>query len=410
MVMADGQSEMVRTLSERVSSAEDGTEANCTDVSEIPPTEGIISNHDPQTMATPTANLFNCSEVQLGHRLHYHAPVVINQNFLSDKDQDTAKKTIDEIIPNDKVKVRYNVQRGLLFAWIRRRHVLLVVVAVFIANIAVSTTISLVITHNNREKRINQEPANASWKKLKRYLDMLEKHRNISADWTSAASVARYGTSQLLDALLDCGADPDVLDDRGFAALHIAAQHDDQSKALVLIKHRANLTIRSREEGDSPLMRAAAYNRLRLATLLLENGVPGDCRNKILDTPLHFAAMNDNDELVNRLILYGADVNARNNRNETALFIAIGLGAVKAIDLLIAKGADVNLANDKLETPLHYAAVEDNVNLTRLLVQKGADIHARNYLHKTPLEVAKPGVKKWLSAYLECDGTEECGI
>ncbi|XP_069675613.1 ankyrin repeat domain-containing protein 7-like isoform X2 [Periplaneta americana] len=366
MVMADGQSEMVRTLSERVSSAEDGTEANCTDVSEIPPTEGIISNHDPQTMATPTANLFNCSEVQLGHRLHYHAPVVINQNFLSDKDQDTAKKTIDEIIPNDK--------------------------------------------DNNREKRINQEPANASWKKLKRYLDMLEKHRNISADWTSAASVARYGTSQLLDALLDCGADPDVLDDRGFAALHIAAQHDDQSKALVLIKHRANLTIRSREEGDSPLMRAAAYNRLRLATLLLENGVPGDCRNKILDTPLHFAAMNDNDELVNRLILYGADVNARNNRNETALFIAIGLGAVKAIDLLIAKGADVNLANDKLETPLHYAAVEDNVNLTRLLVQKGADIHARNYLHKTPLEVAKPGVKKWLSAYLECDGTEECGI
>ncbi|MFW5802050.1 MAG: ankyrin repeat domain-containing protein [Spirochaeta sp.] len=117
--------------------------------------------------------------------------------------------------------------------------------------------------------------------------------------------VARWGQAELVQMLLDNGADPEERDIMDRTALHHAARH------------------------------------YRVVRVLVEANADPNARDRFDNTPLHMATI-DYDS-VRLLIEAGADVNAQNSINRTPLDIALRQGTSRRnreiVRLLIEAGA-----------------------------------------------------------------------
>lgn len=78
--------------------------------------------------------------------------------------------------------------------------------------------------------------------------------------------------------------------------------------------------------------------------------------------------------LVTRLIDLGASPNAKNSTGMTSLHEAAYQGSPKMVALLLQHGASVNQVDKYGETSLHYATRAQRPDVMRLLLQAGADI------------------------------------
>jgi uncharacterized protein len=83
-------------------------------------------------------------------------------------------------------------------------------------------------------------------------------------------SAAAARDARAADRLLAGGADPDAQQEGGYTALHAAAQHDDEELAVVLLRHGADPAIRTDDGADAAALAAARDSTAVLALL----GVP----------------------------------------------------------------------------------------------------------------------------------------
>ncbi|XP_023663490.1 nuclear factor of kappa light polypeptide gene enhancer in B-cells inhibitor, alpha a [Paramormyrops kingsleyae] len=120
--------------------------------------------------------------------------------------------------------------------------------------------------------------------------------------------------ADLVDTLLKAGCDPQLVDDCGNTALHIACKKGSLHCFSVLTQYRPQ----------------------HLASILAAPNYSGhNC--------LHIASIFGFLSLVESLIQLGADVNAQEYCNgRTALHLAVDLQNLELVKLLVAKGANVN--------------------------------------------------------------------
>ncbi|XP_046643175.1 serine/threonine-protein phosphatase 6 regulatory ankyrin repeat subunit B-like [Daphnia pulicaria] len=148
----------------------------------------------------------------------------------------------------------------------------------------------------------------------------------------------------------------DDVDGKGQTALHIAAYEPNVNVVEYLINKGANLNAVDKR-GWSPLHVAAKErDGIPIIDLLLEakkvKGI-GDVndQNKQGRTALHYAAAYSNEITAEHLIKKGANVNRRNNNGDTPLhYAALGAEDMKIIDLLlqnINEGDIQQYRNDK---------------------------------------------------------------
>ncbi|MES0490291.1 MAG: ankyrin repeat domain-containing protein [Leptospirales bacterium] len=95
------------------------------------------------------------------------------------------------------------------------------------------------------------------------------------------------------------------------------------------------------------------------------------------ETPLLKAAANGDVETVKLLLEHGADINAIDDRAESALLSASYLGHYELVKFLIENGANIENPGNKGYTPLYVAAYKGYYNIVDLLLQKGANIHVK---------------------------------
>lgn len=192
---------------------------------------------------------------------------------------------------------------------------------------------------------------------------------------------SEHGFIEVVEALIECNADPDSRDNSNRTPLSYAA-----------------------EKGNATIVR-----------ILIENGAFPDAKDSTARTPLHFACLNGHRAVAELLLSTNrATIDAMDNSRDTPLVLAAGCGDVPTIELLVGKGASVggeamlqasamghvDVVRLFLEhyvppnweepgsnaTSLHRAASSGHGDVVELLLRRGAlpdlpDSSARRPLH-----------------------------
>lgn len=222
--------------------------------------------------------------------------------------------------------------------------------------------------------------------------------------WSPLLAAIHHRHYRLAKTLLDAGADPNLANQGGWTALYLATDNrnaeggdyparqpdmDDLEIIRSLLARGANVNARMRSSTDTRSVSAQQWLR--------EEGA----------TPLLRAAQSGDVELVKLLLSRGADPKINTELGVTPLMAACGIGWVEGITsewsrqrthetirLLIARGADVN-ARDKGDgrTALMGAAHKGDENAVRMLVTAGAKLDARDLDGFGPIDYAEGRVR-----------------
>ena len=142
------------------------------------------------------------------------------------------------------------------------------------------------------------------------------------------------------------------------------------------------------EEGFAPLHLAAIRGDCQAARTLLAAGADVNVQQGTYEgTPLQYAAARGHVDVVRLLVRYDAKVDAVDTHGRTPLMWAASHGQHEVVCALLEAGASVKLATDNGWTALHYAVKSNDLKTALLLAQRGAPLEARNSLDKTPAEI-----------------------
>ncbi|KAL8908188.1 MAG: hypothetical protein Q9171_005541 [Xanthocarpia ochracea] len=205
-----------------------------------------------------------------------------------------------------------------------------------------------------------------------------------------AATEGEY--SDILELLLEHGADIAAKNDKGDTALHFAV--------------KCEVKINSLSHGFRDCI-----------STLLRGGLLVDVRGNHGETPLHRAASQHRSDIVKLLLQEGASVTAEAD-NGTPLHYAIhrtrGPGIVTpacdVVNSLLDSGAVVNFQRQSdRKTPLHLAGQcvnedqTDGLNFLRLLLDQGGDVFILDNSRMTAIDYLRPNeaAVNWLAKYMQ---------
>ena len=191
--------------------------------------------------------------------------------------------------------------------------------------------------------------------------------------------------------LLKAGADPNALDDKQVAPLHMALDDNDPEFMTMLLNNGAKVDIGISD--FKPIHLAARESKNKALQLLLEKGADPDAGKAVNNTPLQVAAGAGNTEGVDILLKAGADISAgvhiyprkysedeikEKNLWAPALYNAIHAKKWDTARFLIEAGAPLKFNDGGMDylnmLRNKYKDNPDEVYKTiELMLQKGAD-------------------------------------
>lgn len=209
---------------------------------------------------------------------------------------------------------------------------------------------------------------------LKQYWDSWQRFAIINNPQLSnqLLAAARAGNAVRIRRLLDQGADPNIEDRKGRAALLLSAKggHGDSAQALLARGADANATD---ENGKSVLMYAAENGDGKLVKALLQRKVDVNAANKFGETALINAAWRGRKSVAGTLIDRGAEVDLPDKQGGTALIWAAINGHTEVLELLIGRRAKIDWIDNSGLTALSRAAWNGEINAVETLLDLGAD-------------------------------------
>ncbi len=155
----------------------------------------------------------------------------------------------------------------------------------------------------------------------------------------------RNGDRDMVNVLMDGGADANSSDSEGATALMFAARTRCLSCVAALLKRGANVRLKDRH-GDTALDIARRAGRTGAAELILAHDPEKG------PAALLIASREGLPDLVQCLVENGVDVNATDQDGNTALMAASDKGNLDIVSMLLRKGADVRARNKQGQTAL----------------------------------------------------------
>ncbi|XP_055603418.1 transient receptor potential channel pyrexia-like [Uranotaenia lowii] len=212
--------------------------------------------------------------------------------------------------------------------------------------------------------------------------------KNIS--FLFAAFLKRW---DLLEGLLECGAELTFFDNNGFTALHLSSFSGCLNCSSFLVGR--GLEVNMQPKALTPLHCAAFGDSMEVARFLISKGSHLNTNTKkpnCEESLLHCAVRANAINCVKLFITEGMDVNSLKPSGMNAIHLAADLSHVDCLRVLLeSPDADPNIRigiREKESTALHLAADEGNVDCVTLLLAKGANAKLKNHRGFTPLHLA----------------------
>ncbi|CAL8124463.1 unnamed protein product [Orchesella dallaii] len=164
----------------------------------------------------------------------------------------------------------------------------------------------------------------------------------------------------IVKLLIDNGADPDFVDERGLTFLHRAAEFLTPELYDKLIMYFDS----SGRKDAFKMLTPTNQSHLHIS---VENFQP-------LQTTLDIFKSNV------------IDFNGLDSDGESVVFVAIRSGRnAEFISTLFNYGSDWMISDKKENNPLHVAALYENISALKLFISLGCDVNAKNIMRRTPL-------------------------
>jgi len=157
---------------------------------------------------------------------------------------------------------------------------------------------------------------------------------------TYLMTAANQGNTEIVQLLLDYGADPTVkLLDGSTALTFAASQGELETVKLLLNVDPAPIA----EQLNQALLASAGDGHPLTSTTLVKTGADVDTQGSGGLTPLHLAAKGGFPKTTRTLIGLGADINQTDSLGRTPLMTAAWSAKDAAVEVLLARGADTGI-------------------------------------------------------------------
>ena len=225
---------------------------------------------------------------------------------------------------------------------------------------------------------------------------------------TPLMNAALNGNVQVVKSVIKRGADPSLMDNRGWNTLHCAAQGGDTDIISLIHTHLPNIDSKTRE-GDTPLMLAALNGKLRAVKWFLERGATVACEEKRGWNILHHAAQGGDTDIISLIHTHLPNIDSKTREGDTPLMLAALNGKLRAVKWFLERGATVACEEKRGWNILHHAAQGGDTDIISLIHTHLPNIDSKTGEGHTPLMVAalcgKLHAVKW---FLEKGATVAC--
>ncbi|KAL2835081.1 hypothetical protein BDW59DRAFT_2979 [Aspergillus cavernicola] len=194
--------------------------------------------------------------------------------------------------------------------------------------------------------------------------------------------------SSSIRTLLRLGADINALGIEGCPALVelVATGHMDATKKL--LENGADANARTKVNGYSPMIFAAARGNEEALLLLLDHGADLELGDEWSRTGLHIASQENQIDSVALLLDKGADIEAIAKDERTPMLSAAAEGHHDMVDCLLRRGANINATDNRGMTALMIAVSCGSEAVVRLLLDKKSNIQKQDNFGSTALDLA----------------------
>ncbi|KAM9839532.1 transient receptor potential cation channel subfamily A member 1b [Aulostomus maculatus] len=259
-------------------------------------------------------------------------------------------------------------------------------------------------------------------------LNSCDEQGNVPLHWA-----VERNQEQSCRALLDLGADPNILNKALLSPLHLAISQGHNILVEVLLSYSATDYNLAGDLGNTPVIVACSINNCEALSTLIKHGARLCQQNKLghfavhaaafagakkamevilkageklghsveghinyldksMSSPLHLAVRGGNIETIRFCISIGAKVDQQQNDRSTPLHLACTQGATEVVKLMLCSYDQVddiiNLKDGACQTPLHRATIFDHTELAEYLISLGADLNCIDCKGNSPLLLA----------------------
>ena len=134
------------------------------------------------------------------------------------------------------------------------------------------------------------------------------KIRTTGNNYSVLEDAARYANAEIVQLLIEHGAEVNNADTMGMTPLLYAAMCDNAEAARMLIENGADMEASERYKGFTPLLYACHLLKTKIVTLLVEKGADVNAKDKKGKTPLANACKKGGLEIVKYLVEHGASL------------------------------------------------------------------------------------------------------
>jgi len=194
---------------------------------------------------------------------------------------------------------------------------------------------------------------------------------HVAADYSSLHVFACTGESERASHFLDTATLGEVnqVDHNGNTPLAWAASEGRTDVLQLLIDSGADVN-QQNFQGETPLYLASSRGHARMCELLIASGADASLETIEGSCAVHAAAAGGHQETIRVLATYGAYMNAADHEGETPLFYAIREGHRAVVEFLVnVCKVPVTQRNDDMETPLELASCLQETGIAEFLTK-----------------------------------------